>query len=183
MDGIFKKIVLVLICSTLMCCNNNHNKEHNKLLNEARSKEKELIMEGRKLIQQNSSILIDSVSAFDIKSLDPKVKKEKLTIGLIDSVYYKNTGIGSGKNFIAFKLHKADLANFKSDYELHLVQDNNQDVNILFITFSNFKIDNNNARIRVRKVKGTSMMEAFFFFEKINNVWVFRKKTLSGGIG
>ena len=135
------------------------------------------------MIQQNSSILIDSVSAFDIQSLDPKVEKEKLSIGLIDSIYYKNTASESDKYLITFKLHKADLVNFKSDYELHLVQDNNQDVNILFITFSNFIIDNNNARIRVRKVKGTSMMKATFFFEKKNNVWIFRKKIVSEDIG
>ena len=181
MDGIFKKIVLVLICSTLMCCNNSHNEEHNKLLNEARLKEKELIREGRKLIQQNSSILIDSVSAFDVKSLDPKVKEKELTIGLVDSIYYKNRGMKSDKNFITFKLHKADFVNFKSEYKLHLIK--KQNGRILVIIFSNFIIDNNNAKIRVKKVFGISMMEATFYFEKINDVWVFKKKQVFGSVG
>ncbi|MEN9908857.1 MAG: hypothetical protein RLZZ540_2006 [Bacteroidota bacterium] len=187
MDGIFKKIVLVLICLTLVCCKDKEYEEHIRLLNEARLKEKELIKEGRKLIQQNSNILIDSVFVFDIKSLEPKVKEEKLSIGLIDSIHYKSTGIESERNHVAFKLHNSDLANFKSEYELHLVQNESQNENqinnILFFKFSNFIIDNNRARIRVRKIFGISTREATFFFEKINNKWVFRKKQVSSDIG
>lgn len=183
MDGIFKKIVLVLICSILMCCKNKENEEHIQLLNETRLVEQKLIKEGRKLIQQNSSILIDSVFVFDIKGLDPKVKDEKLRIGLIDSIYYKGLRGVSNKNHVTFKLHKSDLVNFKSEYELHLVQNKNENQNFLFITFSNFRIENNIAVITVKKVYGISMIEAAFSFEKIDNVWVFRKKTVFGDIG
>ncbi|GEL10208.1 hypothetical protein SAMN05192550_0766 [Flavobacterium glycines] len=185
MEGNFKKIVLIFICLMLMCCKDKDYEEHLRLLNEARLFQRHLIKEGHQLIRQNSSILIDSVSVFDIKSLNPNEKKEKLTVGLIDSVYYKNTGIGSGNNFISFKIHKADLSNFESDYELKLVErfDENTNENLLFITFSNFRIENKKARIIVKKVKGIGMMKATFFFEKINNVWVFKKKQVHGEIG
>lgn len=194
MDGVFKKIVLVFICLLFVCCKDKHYEEHIKLLKEARLKEKEanlqqkeLIEEGRKLIQQNCNILIDSIFVFDIKGLDPKVKEEKLTVGLIDSIYYKNTGSSSDKQIISFKLQKEDLANFKSEYELHLVQNMNQNgrlnEKILYIEFSNFRIYNNDAKIKVKKVSGIGFEEATFFFEKKNNVWVFRRKIVSGDIG
>lgn len=190
MDGVFKKIVLVFICLLFVCCNDKQYEEHIKLLKEARLKEKEtelkqkeLIEEGRKLIQQNCNILIDSVFVFDIKSLYPKLKEEKLTVGLIDSIHYKNTGSSSDKYMVSFKLQKDDLVSFKSEYELHLVQNKNQTGKILYIEFSNFRIDNNTARIKVRKVMGIGMMKATFLFEKKNNIWVFRRKIMSGGIG
>lgn len=189
MEGNFKKTVLIFICLMLVCCKDKHYEEHIQLLKETRLKEKELIKEGQNLIQQNISILIDSVSVFDINRFDPKMKGEKPIIGLIDSIYYKLSGIGNDKYLVTFKLNKVDLVNFKSDYELQLVQNQSESPNgnpvenFLFYTFSDFRIIDNKASIDVKKNYGISMMSATFFFEKINNVWVFRKKTLHGNIG
>ena len=178
---ILKKLGLVFICSILMCC--NKNEKTSEPIKDSKSIEQDLIVEGRKFIKQNSNIIIDSIASFDLRFMNPQANEEKLTIGLIDSVFYKNIGGGSDKNFMSFKLHKADLASFKSEYKLNLVQRNNLDSNVLYITFSNFRIDNNNAIIRVKKVFGISMMQAVFHFKKENNVWVFKKKTLDGNIG
>lgn len=80
MEGNFKKIVLIFICLMLMCCKDKDYEEHIKLLNEARLFQRHLIKEGHQLIRQNSSILIDSVSVFDIKSLNPNEKKKNLQL-------------------------------------------------------------------------------------------------------
>jgi hypothetical protein len=185
MEGSFKKIVLIFICLMFICCKDKDYEEHILLLNEARLKEKELIKEGRNLILQNSNILIDSAFIFDHNRFNPKRKGEKPIIGLIDSVYYKLSGIGNDKYLVTFKLSKADLANFKSDYELQLVEKLNENTteNFLFYTFSNFRIIDNKARIVVEKNYGISMMSATFFFEKRNNVWVFIKKQVHADIG
>lgn len=181
MNGNFKKIGLVFICSILMCC--NKNEKTSKPIKDSKSIEQDLIVEGRKFIKQNSNIIIDSIASFDLRFINPQTNEEKLTIGLIDSIYYKNIGGGSDKNYMSFKLRKDDLANFKSEYELNLVQRNNLDSNVLYITFSNFRIENDIAIINVKKVFGISMIQASFYFKKENNVWVFKGKTLNGAIG
>lgn len=196
MEGNFKKIILIFICLMFVCCKDKQYEEHIKLLKEARLKEKEaklfqqhLIKEGRQLILQNSSVLIDSAFIFDHNRFDPKMKGEKPIIGLIDSIYYKLSGIRNDKYLVTFKLSKADLVNFKSDYQLQLVKNQNESPNgnpaenFLFYTFSDFRIIDNRARIDVKKNYGISMMSAIFFFEKRNNVWVFIKKTEHGDIG
>lgn len=181
MNGNFKKIGLVFICLILMSC--NKNEKTSEPIKDSKSIEQDLILEGRKFIKQNSNIIIDSIASFDLRFINPQPNEEKLTIGLVDSIYYKNIGGGSDKNFMSFKLYKDDLANFKSEYKLNLVQRNNQDSNVLYITFSNFRIENNIAIIRVKKVFGISMMQAVFYFKKENNVWIFKGKTLDGAIG
>lgn len=192
MNGNFKKVILIFICLMFVCCKDKEYEEHIQLLKEARLKEKEaklfqqhLIQEGRKLILQNSSVLIDSAFIFDHNRFDPKIKGEKLKIGLIDSIRYRLSGAGYDKYLVAFKLGKADLANFKSDYGLQLVEKLNENTteNFLFYTFSNLRIIDNEARIVVKKNYGISMMSATFFFEKRNNVWVFIKKTEHGAVG
>ncbi|MES2239892.1 MAG: hypothetical protein V4497_06475 [Bacteroidota bacterium] len=189
MEGNFKKIVLIFICLMLTCCKNKDYEEHIQLLKEARLVEQHLIKEGRQLIQQNSNILIDSAFIFDHNRFDPKMKGEKPIIGLIDSVYYKLSGARYDKYLVTFKLSKVDLVNFKSDYTLQLVQNQNESPNgnpaenFLFYTFSDFRIIDNKASIDVKKNYGISMIKVTFFFEKINNVWVFRKKTVHGDIG
>ncbi|HEY6143381.1 MAG TPA: hypothetical protein VIV55_08100 [Flavobacterium sp.] len=181
MDGNFKKIALVFIYSILVSC--NKNEKTNTSVKDSKSIEQNLIVEGRKFIKQNSNIIIDSIASFDLRFMNPKVKEEKLTIGLIDSIYYKNIGNGSDKNFISFKLNKDDLADFKSEYQLNLIQKNNKNSTVLYITLSNFRIENNVAEIRVKKVFGISMIQAIFYFKKENNVWVFKEKYLFGAIG
>lgn len=185
MYGTFKVGLLVFICSMLMCCKDKEYEEHIRLLNKARLFEKHLIQEGRQLILQNSNILIDSAFIFDSKRFDPKIKGEKLKIGLIDSINYKFSSTESDKYLVSFVLRKADLVNFKLDYELQLVERLNENTseNILFYTFSNLRVINNKAQIDVKKNYGISMMSATFFFEKRNNVWVFIKKTMHGDIG
>ncbi len=189
MEDNFKKIVLIFICLMLMCCKDKDYEEHIKLLNEARLFQRHLIKEGHQLIQQNSNILIDSAFIFDHNRFDPKLKGEKPIIGLIDSISYRLSGARYDKYLIAFKLSKADLVNFKSDYELQLVQNKNECPNgnpaesFLFCTFYDFRIIDNKASINVKKNYGISMMSATFFFEKRNNVWVFIKKTMHGDIG
>jgi len=189
MDGNLKKIILIFICLMLMCCKDKDYEEHIRLLKEARLVEQNLIKEGRQLIQQNSNILIDSAFIFDHNRFDPKIKGEKPIIGLIDSIYYKLSGIENDKYLVTFKLSKADLVNFKSDYQLQLVKNRNESPNgnpaenFLFYTFSKFRIIDNKASIDVKKSYGISMMSATFFFEKRNNVWVFIKKREHGDIG
>lgn len=189
MDGNFKKIILIFICLMFVCCKDKQYEKHIQLLKEARLKEKELIKEGRQLILQNSNILIDSAFIFDHNRFDPKIKGEKPIIGLIDSIRYRFSGAGYDKYLVTFKLSKADLVNFKSDYQLQLVKNRNESPNgnlaenFLFYTFSNFRIIDNKASIDVKKSYGISMMSATFFFEKRNNVWVFIKKREHDAIG
>lgn len=129
---------------------------------------------GRELITQNLNILIDSVESFDTSKFPVSeefkdVKVEKIKIGLIDSVVVQNM-----KEYnTSFLINRNDLVNFKSDYEIEIVKVNNYDINFLFVSFSNFKVDKDKASIDVKKVIGISMITDRYFFKNDNGHWVF----------
>ena len=81
---------------------------------------------------------------------------------------------------IKINLCYCDLINFKSDYQIKIVKINNYDTNVLFVNFFNFKIKNNKASIEVKKKIGISMVHHKYYFEKENDIWVFKKKVLLG---
>jgi hypothetical protein len=167
MDGIFKKIVFVFLFLTVLGC----KKEEKPI-----SKNDNLILEGKTFIRQNLNILIDSVEQFDIPSLDKKIKSEKFTIGLIDSVSYH--GISNPYRYLGFRLKKSDLPVFKSPYKLNLVKEKNNDPNVLFVSFSDFSMEKDYAFIVVRKVIGIGMVKNVYYFRKKSGAWFFTKKRL-----
>jgi hypothetical protein len=167
MDGIFKKIALIFLLLAFISC-----KKDEKPI----SDHDNLVSEGKTFIKQNINMLIDSVMQFDIPSLDKKIKTEKLTIGLIDSVSYN--GISNPYNFLAFKLKKSDLSLYKSPYKISLVKEKNNDTNVLFVIFSDFRIKKDDAFIVVKKVRGIGMIKNVYYFRKKSGVWVFIKKDL-----
>lgn len=171
MDGICKKIVFVFLFLTVLGC----KKEEKPI-----SKNEILISEARNLIRQNSNVLLDSIIQFDIRLPNEKNDPPKFTIGLIDSIPKREMkqylGRMDGDKFTSFKLEKSDLVNFKSPYKLNLVKTNNNDINVLFITFSEVNIDGNHAYVVVKKVRGIGMITNTYYFRKENGKWVFTKK-------
>jgi hypothetical protein len=101
-------------------------------------------------------------------------KEPKLTVGLIDSISINGNPA---------KLKDNSISLYRSSYKLNLVKRDNFDGNVLFITFSNFKIDGTQSSIVVKKIFGISMMQATFYFKKENGIWVFVRKKNSGAIG
>ena len=108
-------------------------------------------------------------------SLNKKIKSEKLTIGLVDSVSYKGL---NPYNYLAFKLKKSDLSLFKSPYKISLVKEKSNDINTLFVMFSNFRIKDNEAYIVVKKVRGIGMTNDKYYFKKEKGKWVLINKRL-----
>ncbi|MBP4142829.1 hypothetical protein J3S90_13560 [Flavobacterium sp. P4023] len=138
---------------------------------------------GRELIIQNINVLLDSVERFDTSKMPTpeefeNVKIEQIKIGLIDSVLVQNI-----KDYnSSFIINRNDLVNFKSNYKIEIVKLNNDDVNFLFVSFLNFKVDKYKATIDVKKVIGIAMTKDRYYFTKENGHWVFvRKKNI--GIG
>ncbi len=137
---------------------------------------------GRALITENINILLDSIEGFDTSKMPSpkypnefnvnKIEIKQIKIGLIDSVLVQNI---NGYNSF-FIINRNDLVNFKSNYKIEIVKINNYDINYLFVSFSNFQIDNDKATIDVKKVIGISMTKDRYFFKNENGHWVFISK-------
>lgn len=177
MSGKYKITIILLF---IICSCKNELKTNNKNgLNTNRE---------RVFITQNINSLIDSVESFDTSLIPPSkefkdLKVEKITIGLLDSVFIENDEsfnfINQKKSF-KFKLQESDLVNFKTNYTIKLVKVNNYDNNILFVNFSNFYMTDNEANIDVKKNIGISIIKERYYFIKRNAIWVFKKKELLG---
>lgn len=167
MDGIFKKLVFAFLFLAILGCKKEEkpNLNHNNL-----------IIEGKTFIRQNINILIDSVEQFDVPLPNGKHVLPKITIGLIDSVSYHS--VSNPSNYLAFKLEKSDLVLFKSPYKYNLVKEKNNDTNVVFVTFSDFRIKKDYAFIVVKKVRGIGMIKNVYYFRKKSGAWVFTKKEL-----
>lgn len=168
MDGKLK--ILILFCLFWSCKNKNDLDNINKnVLNNKTGKE---------FITQNINFLIDSVERFDMRKIPrpekfKDIKIEKFKIGLLDSILIENK---QGTGFLKFNLDTNNLINFKSEYEINIVKVNNYDINILFVRFSNFKIEKDSASIDVKKTIGISMIKDRYYFKKENNMWIMKKK-------
>lgn len=174
MDGIFKQMIFFFFFLAVLSCKNEDNQKIEKI---------GLISEGRSLIRQNSNILIDSVEQFDVRPEKEKNDAPKITIGLIDSIPRRkeklNLGRTDGHTFVSFKLENEDLINFKSPYKLNLVKENNNDINVVFVTVLELSINGEKAYVVVEKVRGIGMVNEVYYFKKENGIWVFIKKELS----
>ena len=159
MDGNYKIIALLVLLIFSSCKNNTTTI----------SKEKEFI-------ENNINILIDSVEHFDMSKY--MTKKDDISIGLIDSIVVENRHFKATKKFSTIKIHPNNVLHYKSKYKLHLVSLNNRDVNVIFIQFCDFQINDNKASIIVRKTRGIGMIENIYFFEKENNIWILKKKKM-----
>jgi len=181
MGGKYKITITLLF---IICSCKNELKTNNKNGSNTDSQ--------RVFIAQNINSLIDSVEIFDTSLIPPSeefkdFKVEKITIGLLDSVFnendenfnYVNQKKKQLKSF-KFKLQQSDLINFKTNYIIKLVEVNNYDNNILFVNFSNFYMTNNEANIDVKKNIGISMSKERYYFIKQNGIWVFKKKEFLG---
>jgi hypothetical protein len=174
MDGIFNKIVLLLLLAFTISCKKGQKIDTVK---------SSLISEGRSLIREYSNVLIDSVEQFDVRPEHEKNDAPKITIGLIDSIPKRTDksklGRQDGHTFAVFKLEKEDLINFKSPYKLNLVKENNNDVNVVFVTILELSINGEKAYVAVKKVRGIGMIEDTYYFKKENGKWIFLRKGLS----
>ncbi|AWK04320.1 hypothetical protein HYN56_08750 [Flavobacterium crocinum] len=174
MDSIFKKMIFFFFFLTVLSCKNEEKPQIKKI---------DLVSEGRSLIRQYSNVLIDSVEQFDVRPEHEKNDAPKITIGLIDSIPKRNEklnlGTTNGHTFVSFKLEKEDLINFKSPYKLNLVKENNNDVNIVFVTILELSINGEKAYVAVKKVRGIGMVEDTYYFKKENGKWIFLRKGLS----
>jgi hypothetical protein len=165
MNNILKIIIFTFVFFAFISC---------KKAEKINSVKYNVVTDGEILIAHNINTLIDSVASFDLRFLVKDSKEPKLTIGLIDSISINGNTAKLEDNTIAF---------YRSSYKLNLVKKNNFDGNVLFITFSNFKIQGDQASIVVKKVFGISMMQARFYFKKEKGLWVFVKKQNFGAIG
>lgn len=174
MDGIFKNSVFLFLFLTVLSCKNEEKPKVKSI---------DLISEGRGLIRQYSNVLIDSVEQFDVRPPKEKNDPPKITIGLIDSIPKRreesNLGRTDGHTFVSFKLKKEDLIKFKSPYKLNFVKENNNDINVVFVTISELSINGEKAYIVVEKVRGIGMINEVYYFKKENGIWTFIKKELS----
>lgn len=166
MDGVYK-IVLIFIFITFLGCKKQHNN----------------VSIAKELISTNINILIDSVETFDVSKYknSQKSKKNAFSIGLIDTVEIDNEILKNKSNvpyYVSLKLNSNDIINFKSEYEVDLVSVDNLRSDILFIKFKNLKIEGKKANIEVKKTRGIGMINAIYFFEKINDKWIFKNKKI-----
>ena len=152
-----------------------------------------IIQNGNELITQNINVLLDSIEIFDISKMPVSdvstkdfknyraVKTKQIKIGILDSIkIIDNNYLTINKEFLKFNLQKSNLINFKSEYKIEILKTNNYDTNILFVRFSNFNINNNKADIVVTKIVGISMVSNKYYFEKRDEIWVFKKKIMLG---
>lgn len=168
MDGKFK-IIVILIVAIVCSCKKQVTVENS----------------GRELITQNINVLIDSIEMFDMRLFFvpekyKNVKTEKISIGLLDSIVVENLSNIKETNFIKFNISEKEIHNYKSNYKIAIVKLNNFDTKVLFVRFSNFEINENNASIVVKKVIGISMIKERYYFIKQNDMWVFKKKEFLG---
>lgn len=166
MDG---KVIILLISVLFLNCEKKTD-QHVKRNVLKKQEAKEFILE-------NINILIDSVESFDMGKYSKfkNLKIEKFKISLADSIITEKNSFGA---FLNFTLDKKMIANYKSDYEIKLVQNYNEDIKYLFVQFSNFQLEDNAAEISVRKKIGISMVKDRYYFERKNNKWVLKKKKL-----
>ncbi|MDR7211867.1 hypothetical protein [Flavobacterium piscis] len=176
MDGLSKKTVFFFLFLAFMGCKKDEKVEINK---------NNLIEDGRNLIIQNSNVLIDSLERYDLRFLNEKEKLEPFTVGVLDSIiiderYSKYSE--TPHKFFTFKLKKSDFLNFKSLYQLKLINKGGNESNVVLISFSNLKIENDKAEIMVTKINGISSVIDRYYFKKQNSKWIFvRKKQVSMG--
>lgn len=177
MDGLFKKTALIFLLLVVISCKKDEKTISNNTTHD------NLILEGKNLIRQNINVLIDSVIQFDVPLLNQKNDPPRMTIGLIDHIPTREISSNAGRtdwnNFVSFKLENKDIKNFKSLYKLNLVKSKNNNTNIVFVTFSEFRIDGDNAYVAVKKVRGIGMINNTYYFKKENGKWVFTKKDTS----
>jgi len=175
MDGIFKKIVFIFSFLAVISC----KKDEKPITNNT---DEPLVLEGKSLIRENINILLDSVIQFDVRLPHEKNDPPKITFALIDHIPQReissNAGRSDWNNFVSFKLENKDVKNFKSLYKLNLVKSKNNDIDKVFVTFSELKIDGDNACVGVKKVRGIGMINEKYYFKKENGKWVFTNKRL-----
>ncbi|WP_281636256.1 hypothetical protein [Flavobacterium marginilacus] len=176
MDGIFKKLVFIFLFLAVLGCKKGELQLHEDKLRADKLRDDKLIAEARNFINENCNILIDSVEGFDVMSLKNKIRTPTFTIGLMDSISYR--GFLNPNNYLRFKLEDTDLVGFKSVYRLKLVKAKTYDSDVLFVVFSDFKMEKDYAYIRVKKVIGISMLNETYYFKKENGRWVFKNKRL-----
>lgn len=172
MDGIFNKIVLVLLVLLVSC------KKEQKI----DAVKNNLIAEGKTLIKENSNILLDSLESHDMSLYNKEGGLKPLKIALLDSVGINERFSRETLKCITFKLEESDFSNFKSPYKLNLVKREVSESQVAFVSFLNLEIQNNHANIVVIKIYGISSEIDRYYFEKQRNKWVFaRKKEISRG--
>ena len=173
MDGIFKNLVFIFLFLAVLGCKKGELQLHEDKLRSDKLRDDKLIAEARNFISENCNILIDSVEGFDVMSLKNKIRTPTFTIGLIDSIS------SDCFNCLSFKLKDNDLRNFKSAYKLKLVKAKTYDSDVLFVIFTDFRMDKDYVYIGVKKVIGISMINETYYFKKENGKWVFKNKTLT----
>ncbi|WP_163408690.1 hypothetical protein [Flavobacterium ajazii] len=171
MTGNFKIIGIIFLLLLFNCKKNENNL---------------IIEDGKKLVEQNINVLLDSIESFDISKIKvppvslkdfknyKPIKTEQLRIKLLDSVLVKK----QGKGFFEFNLDEKCLINLKSKYKTNIVKLNNHSGNVLFVSFFNFWIKNNIGVIEVKKTIGISMSHDKYYFKKKNDKWIFIRKEL-----
>jgi len=167
MDGLFNKIVLVLLLVLAVSCKKEEKIDAVK---------NNLIAEGKALINQNSNILLDSLERYDMNILQKEGKLEPLKIALLDSVNINERFSRSTFKFCTFKLEESDFSNFKSPYKLNLVKKEISEIHVLFVSFFNLKVDKDVAEILVIKINGISSTVDRYCFKKQGNKWIFTSK-------
>ncbi|MBZ4036840.1 hypothetical protein K6T82_18870 [Flavobacterium sp. 17A] len=167
MDGIFNKIVLLLLVLLTIGCKKKDKKDEVK---------NNLIAEGKILIKQNSNVLIDSLERYDMNILYPEGKLKPLQVALLDSVGINERFSRETLKCITFKLEESDFSNFKSPYKLNLVKKEVSEVHVVFVSFLNLEIQNDLANIVVIKINGISSTIDRYYFKKQNNKWIFLNK-------
>ena len=171
MDG--KNRIIILILLFLSICNCKNQVKSN--------------VDGRELINQNINILIDSIEGFDMSNiLMPNGQKnlniKKISVSLLDTVCVESTNLKnkSSAKFQNLNISKNEISKFKTNYKINLTKVRNDCAEILFVKFYNFEINKNYANITVKKIIGISMIENIYYFKKINNIWVFKRKKFQG---
>lgn len=171
--GFFNKIVLVLLLALTISCKKEQEIDVVK---------NNLIAEGRTLINQNSSILLDSLEMHDMSLYKKDGGLKPLKIALLDSVCINERFSRETLKCVALKLDESDFSNFNSPYRLNLVKKEVSESQILFVSFFNLKIENNVVNIVVMKRHGIGSTADRYYFEKQNSKWVFiRKQQISMG--
>jgi hypothetical protein len=167
MDGIFNKIVLLLLLAVTISC-----KKEQKIDTVKSS----LISEGRSIIREYSNILIDSLERHDMSLYNEKGELKPLKIALLDSVGVNERFSRETLKCITFKLEESDFSNFNSPYRLNLVKKEISESQVLFVSFLNLEIKKDLANIVVMKIHGIGSAIDRYYFEKQNNTWIFKNK-------
>ncbi|MFH7016863.1 hypothetical protein [Flavobacterium sp. FlaQc-47] len=171
--GIFNKIGLVLLLVLTIGCKKEQQIDVVK---------NSLIAEGKALIKQNSTILLDSLEMHDMSPVNKDGRLKPLKVALLDSVGINERFSRETLKCSTFKLEESDFSNFHSPYRLNLVKKEISESQVLFVSFSNLEIKKDLANIVVMKTHGIGSATDRYYFEKQNNKWVFaRKREISRG--